>query len=993
MRFNQAVVRGAVELAFFFRAGSESDAIDIAGGFEWMEDGKSFTFIPGARLWYDTEYVAGFPPLLPFSRGGKSWSYRTVPRPAIARTSPADGASGIRGGGFSLKFASRMNIDTLRERIHIEPEPERITNDYYSYMDERYDLYFKAQPSTEYTVRIDPGMEDRYGHPITDPLTFRFTTGPLPPTVDLRAPGSVGFYNAYRQPTNLFLTHRGVEEVNLEFYRLSVKALVADLNGGSSRTTSDYFDSRRALLRRWTIDGKVAENLTQYELLRLGAYGPISPDDDEPLRPGIYYLKATAPELEKWKRERTHYLNVSNAVLTLKHTFDRLTIWAVDVNSGAPIVGERVSVYNQLGEYEGGALSDERGIAQLPIWYEPEILFIGLTAVLDSAEYFGIGNTRWSEGMGRWDANRPYWDNDSDYLTYMRTDRPVYHPGQRIYFRGIVHSKDDVIYMPAPYETVEARLRSRETRKIVESRVLEVSEFGAFSGKFDIAPDASLGRYYISITFPNSRGEFRYETDRLMFMVAEYRLPEYQVTLSTDEPEILQGDKATFELEGRYFFGGPVSAAAAEYSAYPAPYQFNYEGDGRYRFTNGRPYRVRRGIHSEKRIVAEGSLQTDDDGVAKFDLVGDLGDEPGSQRWLVEASIRDEAGQTITANSDLVVHQGLLYIGAQPEKYVTRVGEDSVINIIAVDWDSQPIAEQDIEVQVVERRWARTQEQGLATGRVKSIWSVEEIPVPSGAVRTGADGKARFVFQPPEGGSFNINVSTEDKLGNPASATARIWAWGSSYIRWGRDSDKTIDLIPARKDYRVGDIAQVLIASPFQDATQALISIERGDVLSTEVVTLTSNSHIHEFEILPEHAPNVYVGVFLLNPAGEDRPFADWRMGTAQLQVDPERYALHIEISAEPERASPQEEVTFRLRVTDWKGEPVTAEVGVALTDLAALSLGERNSASLLETFFSPQARGVHTFSSLVHNGDEYTANLVETMGTLAMAPSIKARI
>ena len=80
-------------------------------------------------------------------------------------------------------------------------------------------------------------------------------------------------------------------------------------------------------------------------------------------------------------------------------------------------------------------------------------------------------------------------------------------------------------------------------------------------------------------------------TDRIIdLVVAEYRLPEYQVTLSTDEPEILQGDKATFELEGRYFFGGPVSDAAAEYSAYPAPYHFDYAGDGRYRFTEGRAY-------------------------------------------------------------------------------------------------------------------------------------------------------------------------------------------------------------------------------------------------------------------------------------------------------------------------------------------------------------------------------------------------------------------
>ena len=47
-------------------------------------------------------------------------------------------------------------------------------------------------------------MEDLYGNAITDPLTFSFTTGPLPPTMGLRVPGSVGFYNANRQPTPLY---------------------------------------------------------------------------------------------------------------------------------------------------------------------------------------------------------------------------------------------------------------------------------------------------------------------------------------------------------------------------------------------------------------------------------------------------------------------------------------------------------------------------------------------------------------------------------------------------------------------------------------------------------------------------------------------------------------------------------------------------------------------------------------------------------------------
>ena len=459
----------------------------------------------------------------------------------------------------------------------------------------------------------------------------------------------------------------------------------------------------------------------------------------------------------------------------------------------------------------------------------------------------------------------------------------------------------------------------------------------------------------MSIDFPKASGGYYSSGESVRILVAEYRLPEYQVSLNAQTPEIVSGETATFELEGKYFFGGPVSNADGEYTVYAIPFHFDYKGDGYYNFADRDTYRYRYDEFRDHDNLAEGSFTTDSAGFARFDIDGAIVDETGAQRLRVEASIRDEAGQTITDTADLIVHQGLLYVGARPDRYVSRVGQESVINIIAVDWDSQPIAEQDIDVQVVERRWRRTQTQDLDTGRVKTSWEVEEIPVTSGSVATGANGKARFGFQPPHGGSFNIIVSTRDEQGNKISATTRTWVSSRSFVRWRKDDDKTIDLVADKRNYRVGDMAQVLIASPFQGAAQALISIERGDVLSTELVMLESNSDIYEFEILPEHAPNIFVSVFMVKPADAGNPVASWRMGMTHLRVEPDRYELNIEISADPEIAEPQDSVAFRLRVTDWKGAAVVAEVGLALTDLAALSLGERNSEPLLETFFSPQ--------------------------------------
>ena len=877
-----------------------------------------------------------------FSPSGYAWTYKTVPLPAIKGTYPANGAIDVSSGGFSLHFASRMNIDTLRERIQIHPEPDAITRDYYSNFNDRYDIHFQAQPSTKYTVRVQPGMEDIYGNAISEPLTFRFTTGPLPPRVELKAPGPVGFYNANHQPTQLYITHRGVHEVNLELYHLPTKEFIRHLTGGSRRGADDDKASQGSLLQRWSIESEVEDNRTNYELLQLGDSGPISSDTDQPLARGVYLLKALSPELDEWNREQWHFLNVSNAVLTLKLAPDRLTIWAVDIDSGAPIVGESISVYDQLGEFLGDAVTDERGIGQLHVWYTPEIWSVGLIAVLDSAEHFGVANSNWSDGMDPWDFDIGGFSEQRDFETYLYTDRPVYRPGQPVYFRGILRGKDDIVYTPPTLETL--RITLRRDGKVVQERELTPNDFGSFHGKFDIATNAPLDHYYVSIEFPRASGGYRRFGDSARILVAEYRLPEYQVSLNTQTPEIVKGETANFELKGKYFFGGPVSNADGEYTVYAIPFRFNYSGGGYYDFADLDPYRYRNDEFRDHDDLAEGSFTTDGDGLAKFDISDAFLDEPAAQRLRVEASIRDEAGQTITDTADLVVHEGLLYVGARPERYVGRVGQDSVINIIAVDWHSQPIAEQEIDVQVIERRWTRSQQQDLETGRVITTWDVEEIPVTSGNVTTGLDGKARYVFLPPNGGSFHIIVSTLDELGNKVSATTRAWVSSRSYVRWGNDDDKSIELVADRNEYRVGDRAQVLIASPFQGAAQALISIERGDVLSTELVTLDSNSHIHEFEILPEYAPNIFVSVFLIKPVDEHNPVATWRMGVTHLRVEPDRYELNIEISADPENAAPQDRVAFRLRVTDWKGDPVVAEVGLALTDLAALSLGERNS-------------------------------------------------
>ena len=74
------------------------------------------------------------------------------------------------------------------------------------------------------------------------------------------------------------------------------------------------------------------------------------------------------------------------------------------------------------------------------------------------------------------------------------------------------------------------------------------------------------------------------------FGVAEYRAPEYQVTVTPDAAEVAQGDTINVTIEGRYFFVGAVSGGSVAYNVVSQPYYFQFEDNGRYSFEDINSY-------------------------------------------------------------------------------------------------------------------------------------------------------------------------------------------------------------------------------------------------------------------------------------------------------------------------------------------------------------------------------------------------------------------
>jgi hypothetical protein len=586
---------------------------------------------------------------------------------------------------------------------------------------------------------------------------------------------------------------------------------------------------------------------------------------------------------------------------------------------------------------------------------------------------FSVSSTDWSNGIGAWDFNLWYEDyGEQSIKTYLYTDRPIYRPGQTIYFKGILREPTEARYQLVARDEVEI-MAFDWSDTLIYHEILPLTEFGTFAGEITLDAGASTGNYHF-IVDPEELHHWAY------FQVAEYRKPEFQVEVRPAVEQLVAGDTILAEVEASYFFGGAVDGADVSWALFADDYTFRWDGPGRYAFTDLQDwywYWWDDGYsYGYGELIAEGSGTTDIEGKFSISLPAEFGDETGAQLLTLEATVEDSNHQQITGRAELVVHPASQYVGVYANRYVGTAGQDQTANLIVVDLEGNPIPGAEATFVVLQREWYNVQVK--KDGRTRWEWSLVETPVYTETVTMGADGRVSLTFVPPDGGSYRLRTTTTDDAGRENRASAFFWVSSSSYVSWRMENNDQIELIADRDSYRPGDIAEILIPSPYRGEVKALVTVERGRFFQQEVITLRSNSEIYRLPITADHAPTIFVSVVLIKGIDETNSLSSFKMGIVQLNVSTEQQALTVELIPESDTYAPGETVIYDVRVTDYRGDPVEAELSLALVDLSVLTLAPDPAKPILDAFYSERGLGVQTGIGLVLNVDRLNEQLAD---------------
>ena len=924
LTFNQPMDAASVESNFSLLG----DEGGLSGTYEWAEDFRSVTFIADNLLARNSSYRFALSEFT-LAQGGTAiengWDVEMISSPdfAVLSTDPEDG--GVTNEYFSghVYFTADVARDNIDDFLTISPEVPSFSAGVY---DNSINFGGGFDFETRYTVTVSSALKDRWGQELGDDFSYSFSTPAPEPKISLPYIGSPFYFSSANEPT-FYIQSTNISRVDLTLGEVALADFFR-LFG------SDGYDERQSYQAEneasWRQDLDIEKNKSQSFALDL------TPNADA-LTPGIYSLRVWEGGAEGGSSPS--YFIASNVNTLFKFGTTDALVWATDLETNAPVAGQTVSVYDETGTLIATGTTDAQGI-----WYgeipPQEDFYQNYYVVLGQIgeENFGFGSSVWGEDISPWRFGLSMDRRPPHTEVYLYTDRPIYRPGQTVYFRAIVREAFDGRYGAAALTSLPLTV-SNSWGDNIHTLNPALSEYGAAQGSFVIPKDSPSGYF----SFFNKDLQFSAN-----FEVADYRKPEINLSMEMTPSEIKNGASLNAEISAQYYFDAPVSDLPVRWTIYEDNGYFYLPG---YRVGNldlswlryGEDY----GYYGD--FLAEGEGKTNAEGILALDL-NDLDISDGTRELTLEITAQDESNQQISTRSTALVHPEDFYIGLRSDTWVGREETEMGFDILTVDWDSAPLSAQGLHADFQQVTWER---QEPVNSYESPTFTPVYTPVSDVDFATGNDGGARLSFTPPSPGTYVLEVSGEN-----ASTQIMLWVRGAEKAIWPRLPHNHIQLTADKDTYNPGDTAEIFIPNPLDAPTQALVTVERGTIHKSEIINIDAGGLTYSLPLTEADAPNVYLSVTLLGRR-------DFRVGYAEIEVSAAAQILDVTLTSEPTRSEPGGQVDFGIQVKDSAGNPVQGEFSLAVVDLAVLALADPNSKPIEEAFYEKAHLGVRTTLSM----------------------------
>ena len=505
---------------------------------------------------------------------------------------------------------------------------------------------------------------------------------------------------------------------------------------------------------------------------------------------------------------------------------------------------------------------------------------------------------------------------------YLFTERPAYRAGQMVHVRGWLRRAVKDVLTVEKGKKYELSVFDPRNRILMEESVT-LGEFGGFATHFVLPPTSPQGEYRLVLR------DAAEKTFQGNFRVVEYTPEPIRIDVDTPQWIYHRGEKIEGTIKAEYYHGGPVAGEEV-----------------RYRLANGRWNTAQTNEKGEVAFSLE-TREFSEGAVAVLDVV------------LPRKNLQRQ-------KSFIIALQGFS-IAMETVRDVYVSGESFDLILKTKDAKGEPVGRK-LEVKVFERTniGGRQGERLVETHKIES---------------NAKSGEAAQTLALKKGGRYVLRAVGTDRFGNPISAEKGVTISGE-------EDTVRLRILADRHNYKVGETAKVRLLWREAPAL-ALVTYQGARILDYRLEQLAQGENILEIPMGAKLAPNFDLAVAVMTDAKKKDAK---RFHTASSPFDVRReLVVKLETKRlgedgkESEKAKdpvrPGDEVEVTVTATDPQGNPVAAELSLAMVEQSLL---DRFPSALpaVQEFFRGTRRqsSVRTESSVTFAYHPRTARIAATL-------------
>src|SRR5262245_37826459 len=161
---------------------------------------------------------------------------------------------------------------------------------------------------------------------------------------------------------------------------------------------------------------------------------------------GLYYVNISSPQFPQGQFKTIYFAVSSQVNLTFKLGATEAFVWAVDLPSQIPVANAPIVIYDNTGNQLGSGTTDENGLWKGAV--AERLPYSQVYAMLGQPgeDNFALALNNWGWWISAWDFGYSQNVRSPHTQIYMYTDRPMYRPGQTVFFRGVARQAFNARY-------------------------------------------------------------------------------------------------------------------------------------------------------------------------------------------------------------------------------------------------------------------------------------------------------------------------------------------------------------------------------------------------------------------------------------------------------------------------------------------------------------------------------------------------------------------